>query len=304
MGSTPAYSCRGGSGVIHPRIDTYRTTREAMVSHQDDVFIRTVFGVLGGLVLFAVIIYFIANGLGGGEAYAPAGNKMAQQQIAKEIAPVAQVNVAGASGAAASSGGGAAGGGALTGEQIVKKTCSACHGTGAAGAPKIGDHAEWKKRYDVGGLDNLLKVAIHGKGAMPPRGGGGYKDAEMKKAIIYMLGKSGIKVASGGESKSGNGGQAKAAAAGGGKIDLDKGKQLVGKVCAACHATGAAGAPKMGDHAEWKKRFDVGGLANLLKVAIHGKNAMPPRGGSSYNDQEMTDAIAYMLHKSGIDVTK
>lgn len=282
------------------------------MSHQDDVFIRTFFGVLGGLVLFAVIIYFIANGLGGGEAYAPAGNKMAEQQIAKEIAPVAQVNVAGASAAAASSGGG--NGGGLTGEQIVKKTCSNCHGTGVAGAPKIGDHAEWKKRYDVGGLDNLLKVAIHGKGAMPPRGGGGYKDAEMKKAIIYMLGKSGIKVASGGGSKAGNGGQAKAsdgnggqakaAAAGGGNIDLDKGKQLVGKVCAACHATGVAGAPKMGDHAEWKKRFDVGGLANLLKVAIHGKGAMPPRGGSSYNDQEMTDAIAYMLHKSGIDVSK
>jgi cytochrome c5 len=271
-----------------------------MVSHQDDVFIRTFFGVLGGLVLFAVIIYFIANGLGGGEGYAPAGNKMAEQQIAKEIAPVAQVNVAGASAAATSSGGG------LTGEQIVKKTCSTCHGTGVAGAPKIGDHAEWKKRFDVGGLANLLKVAIHGKGAMPPRGGGGYKDAEMKKAIIYMLGKSGIKAGNGGQAQAsgGNGGQAKAAGAGGGKIDLDKGKQLVGKVCAACHATGVAGAPKMGDHAEWKKRFDVGGLANLLKVAIHGKGAMPPRGGSSYNDQEMTDAIAYMLHKSGIDVSK
>ncbi len=270
------------------------------MSHQDDVFVRTIFGVMIGLAVFAVVIFILANSLGGSEPYKPQGaaangNKMAQAQIAKELKPVGQVDVAGAA-----SGGGGAGGG-LSGEAIVNKTCGACHVSGVAGAPKIGDKAEWEKRLKVGGLPNLLKVAIHGLGAMPPRGGGGYKDDEMKAAIVYMLHKTGIEVAGGG------GGEAKAAGGGssGGpwKVDLAKGKELVGKVCAACHVSGVAGAPKIGDHDAWAKRYKAG-KAEVLKIAETGKGAMPPRGGSSYNDQEMKDAIGYMLHESGIDVTK
>jgi cytochrome c5 len=280
------------------------------VSHQDDVFLRTFFGVMAGLLILAIIIYVLAQQFGGSEGYKPAGtaasgptNTMAEKIITQEIKPVGQVAVAGAS----SAGGGAAAtaGGGMTGEQIVQKTCHACHGTGVAGAPKIGDHAAWAERYKPG-LAAMLKIAVHGKGAMPPRGGGGYKDAEMVKAIVYMLGKSGIKVpASEIDKVSGAAAPSKSAKANGGggawTVDLAKGKQLVGKVCAGCHGTGVAGAPKIGDHAAWAERHKAG-LATMLKIAIHGKGAMPPRGGSGYNDQEMKDAIAYMLHESGISV--
>src|SRR5512147_1415704 len=61
--------------------------------------------------------------------------------------------------------------GPRAGEDIVKQVCSACHQTGAAGAPKIGDQAEWGKRAKAG-LDAMMKIAAQGKGAMPPRGGG------------------------------------------------------------------------------------------------------------------------------------
>jgi cytochrome c5 len=37
-----------------------------------------------------------------------------------------------------------------------------------------------------------VKSAIAGKGAMPPRGGGNFSDAEVKAAIQYMLKESSL----------------------------------------------------------------------------------------------------------------
>ena len=102
--------------------------------------------------------------------------------VAARIKPVADVTVAA---------GDAAAGGARSGEDIVKNVCSVCHGTGAAGSPKIGDKAAWAPRL-AQGLDGLLKNAIHGKGAMPPRGGlPDLSDYEVARAIVYMTGQSG-----------------------------------------------------------------------------------------------------------------
>jgi cytochrome c5 len=76
-------------------------------------------------------------------------------------------------------------------EEIVKTTCMACHGAGVAGAPKIGDKVEWGKRAKLG-LDAMLKIAIAGKGAMPPRGGlPDLSDYELAQAIVYMANQSG-----------------------------------------------------------------------------------------------------------------
>ena len=36
------------------------------------------------------------------------------------------------------------------------------------------------------GIDGMLKFAIAGKGAMPPRGGTNLSDAELRAAIEYM----------------------------------------------------------------------------------------------------------------------
>lgn len=47
--------------------------------------------------------------------------------------------------------------------------------------------------------------------------------------------------------------------------------------CIACHASGAAGAPKTHDVAAWKPRVDKG-MATMVKNAKNGINAMPPKG--------------------------
>ena len=76
------------------------------------------------------------------------------------------------------------------GKNVYEKACYACHATGAAGAPKLGDKVAWAPRIEKG-LDALLDTAIEGKGAMPPRGACmDCSDAEMRAAIRYMVDES------------------------------------------------------------------------------------------------------------------
>ena len=73
------------------------------------------------------------------------------------------------------------------GAAIYQQACVACHATGVAGAPKLGDKAAWEARI-AQGLDQLLHTAISGKGAMPPRGTcAACTDEELKSAIEYMI---------------------------------------------------------------------------------------------------------------------
>jgi cytochrome c5 len=90
---------------------------------------------------------------------------------------------------------------------------------------------------------------------------------------------------------------ADAAPAGGGAPKT--GEEVYKSVCAACHATGAAGAHKFGDKAAWAPHLKEG-LAALAKNAITGIRAMPPRGGNpNLSDLEVTRAVVYMANASG-----
>jgi cytochrome c5 len=80
----------------------------------------------------------------------------------------------------------AAAGGAGSGEGLYKQACFACHGTGAAGAPKFGDKAAWAPRA-AQGLPALVQSAMKGKNAMPPKGGTNASEQEIRAAIEYML---------------------------------------------------------------------------------------------------------------------
>lgn len=87
---------------------------------------------------------------------------------------------------------------------------------------------------------------------------------------------------------------AKAApAAAGGSVDLAAGKALYDKSCVACHGTGVAGAPKLGDKAAWAPRI-AEGMDAMMKIAINGKGAMPPRGATTASDAELRAAVEYM----------
>lgn len=67
------------------------------------------------------------------------------------------------------------------------KSCTFCHATGAAGAPKLGDAAAWKPRL-AQGADKLLLSVKNGKNAMPAKGMcNDCTDAEFKALIQYNI---------------------------------------------------------------------------------------------------------------------
>lgn len=74
--------------------------------------------------------------------------------------------------------------------RTYRTACMACHASGAAGAPKTGDKAAWKPRI-AAGMGTMVKNAINGIGAMPPKGGRpNLTDAQIKAVVKYMAAES------------------------------------------------------------------------------------------------------------------
>lgn len=80
-----------------------------------------------------------------------------------------------------------------TGTEVYKAVCAACHTTGAAGAPKLGDTAAWSTRLSQG-YDTLVLHAVGGIRAMPAKGGNpDLDDVEVARAVAYMGNQAGAK---------------------------------------------------------------------------------------------------------------
>ena len=79
------------------------------------------------------------------------------------------------------------------------------------------------------------------------------------------------------------------------KAGKPDGKKTYDTACMACHATGAAGAPKFGDKTAWAPRIKTGNDA-LYGSAIKGKGAMPPKAGNAaLADADVKAAVDYMV---------
>lgn len=79
---------------------------------------------------------------------------------------------------------------------------------------------------------------------------------------------------------------------------LKNGEQVYTAQCSACHAAGAAGAPKLGDEGAWGPRLKQG-YETLLNSALKGKGAMGPQGGGDFSDVEIARAVVFMANKGG-----
>ena len=80
------------------------------------------------------------------------------------------------------------------GTQVFDQSCAACHVSGIAGAPKIGDQVQWKTRLAKGTkvlYVNALNGISSSIGVMPAKGGNAsLSDAEVKAAVDYILAKA------------------------------------------------------------------------------------------------------------------
>ena len=212
---------------------------------------------------------------------------MTPEAVSARLQPVARLEIGGAGGAA----------GTRSAADIVKNTCSACHQTGAANAPKLGDSAAWAPRIKTG-VNALVQSVIKGKGAMPPKAGdASLTDAEIHNAVVLIANQAGAKfkekpaAAPAQQQAAASQTQTKPGAAADGKAVYDK-------VCFACHAQSVAGSPKIGDKAAWAPRIQTG-MNSLMQSVIKGKGAMPPKAGNpSLSDDEIRAAIEFMTWQS------
>jgi cytochrome c5 len=235
------------------------------------------------------------------------------QAVDKRIAPVAGFDFVDANGPKVYK----------TGEQVFGSVCMACHAAGVAGAPKVGDAAAWGPRIKEG-FGALMNVALHGKGAMPAKGGNpALSDYEIARAVVFMTNKSGASFPEPAAPEEGKKDQvavapaaaapaaapapaakpaaaAPAAAAPAAPAQTaaavnPAGEKLYKTTCFACHSTGVAGAPKFGDKSQWDKYIQTG-EDEMVKTAISGKGAMPPKGGAANaSEDDIRAAVRYMV---------
>ena len=225
------------------------------------------------------------------------------EAVSKRLQPVGTVEF-GAPPAAA---------GARTGDSIVKTVCAGCHQAGVANAPKLGDAKDWAPRIKAG-LNQMVSIAINGKGAMPPRGGdASLTDAEITRAVVLMANQAGgsFKEPPAPKQAASPAAQAQAQPQPAPKPQPQaatpapskpaagaNGKAVYDKVCAVCHAAAVAGAPKPGDKAAWAPRIQQGADA-LVQSVIKGKGAMPPKGGNAaLTDAEIRAAVDFLVSQS------
>jgi cytochrome c5 len=159
------------------------------VSHEDRVFFGNFIGVLAVLVVIAFVFFFLADTVTDDLGTSHEENALMQAKTEENIKPVGEVNVGTAP--AAPSAAPVAAAGPRSGEDVYNAHCAACHGTGVAGAPKVGDAAAWAPRA-AQGIDTLLSHATNGLNMMPPKGTcAACSEDELKGAIEHMLSKSG-----------------------------------------------------------------------------------------------------------------
>lgn len=305
-------------------------------------------------ILPVVIILMLANYVTRDVSTAPGSGALTTEAIDARLAPIAGFELVDADAPREM----------LTGEAIYQQVCAACHDAGIAGAPKFADNAAWAPHI-AAGMNQMLQIAINGKGAMPPKGGATHlSDFEIHRAVVYMANAAGgtfeepaEPAAEGEEDAADDAAQAEApaaqataaapaaqtsdqpapqaateaapaaaeapqaaeqasapqesaetaegageattvAAAGGITIRPEAdtiGKKIYDTSCFACHTAGVANAPKIGNKQDWAP-YIATGMDTMLKIAIQGKGAMPPRGTAmNASDDELQLAIEYMI---------
>lgn len=166
------------------------------------------------------------------------------------------------------------------GVDIYDAVCWGCHNNGEEGAPRVGDRDAWAKRA-AKGLKDLTQNALKGVGGMPPHGGNtSLTRLQIERAIVYMVNASGGDWSEPLDPRPGS---------------ARSGGQVYQQYCALCHESGFDNAPRIGDRTEWLPRTRLG-IDPMVRVAIRGHGAMPPRGGqANLTDAELRDAVIYML---------
>jgi len=164
--------------------------------------------VLAAFIVPITVIALLTQFVTGGISVGKDDPAMSEEAVAKRLKPVGELVLAGSpqaaaatattaatnvpavAGAAPAAAPAAAAGGANKAKSIYDASCAACHGTGVAGAPKLGDKLAWAPRIKAGNA-TLYNSSLKGKNAMPAKGGNpSLADADVKAVVDYMVSQS------------------------------------------------------------------------------------------------------------------
>jgi cytochrome c5 len=166
--------------------DSTHAAHDAQEAHEGPIKTpkQLVWTVVASFVVPVIIIIMLTNYVASSSRPAAGSDGLGAEATARRIQRVGSIELRDASGPAV----------LRTGEQVFQAQCSACHTSGAAGAPKVGDAAAWGPRVATG-YDALLNSALKGKGAMAAQGGGEFSDLEIGRAVVYLANQGGGKFA-------------------------------------------------------------------------------------------------------------
>ena len=160
----------------------------------DRKFLKSFSGLLGAIIALTVVLFIVANVISTKTKKAEVVTADAKT-VAERIKPVGELTVVSASSNAVMNALiPAAHAASADGKATYDSACTVCHTAGVAGAPKLGDKADWGPRI-AQGKDKLYEHSLKGfqgkKGVMPAKGGNAaLKDDAVKAAVDFMVSKS------------------------------------------------------------------------------------------------------------------
>lgn len=280
---------------------------------------QLVIAVLAAFIIPIISIVLLVQYVTNDKKMSAGSNGFSEESVAARISPVADqgFTLKTESGPKVLQAGGA----------VYTAVCAACHDSGVAGSPKLGEAGAWSARI-AQGYDTLVSNAINGIRGMPAKGGNpDLDDIEVARAVVYMANKAGAAFKEPAATTAAAPAAAPAAptaeatlatpaaatasaaptpaiaaapattAAAPAKLSADVGKKIYESACLACHGSGVMGAPKLGDKAAWAPRIKQG-TEVLHQNAIAGIRMMPPKGGSAASEEEVKAAVDYMTAAS------
>lgn len=156
------------------------------MSQNDDMSFGSSVSALIAVALIVAVVFSLTAGRFAGDE-----TPETPETVAARVAPIGEVNTNAATltAPAPATAGAATAASDAPGAATYNRLCQACHATGAAGAPVLGNQEAWAPRI-AQGMDALLQTVINGKGAMPPRGTcGDCSEDDLRAAIEYMVSK-------------------------------------------------------------------------------------------------------------------
>ncbi len=158
--------------------------------HEHESLIKTpqqlIAAVIAGFAVPIIVIVLLVVYVGGTPKTGAGSNSQSPEAVAARLKPVADEGFTLVAASAPRQ--------LKAGAEVYNAACVACHGSGAAGAPKVGDSGAWSKRI-AQGYDTLVSHAIKGIRGMPAKGGNpDLDDLEVARAVVHMANASGGKL--------------------------------------------------------------------------------------------------------------